>query len=51
MTSAKGSAERQSLRGVRASQTTSPVLMTIASPVKNQRCQPPALDRKLKAAP
>ena len=51
MTSAKGSAVRQSPRGVRASQKTSSPLIANASTVKNQVCQPPASARKLNAAP
>ncbi len=38
-------------RGMRYNQMTSTVLITTAMPLKNQRCQPPALERKLNAAP
>src|SRR5690606_40963185 len=44
-------AVRQSARGVCRSQRTIRPLTSTASRLKNQRCQPPAEDRKLKAAP
>src|SRR5690348_2298768 len=51
MISASGRPVRQSRRGVRAIHTTSTALIASASTTKNQRCQPPPSDRKLKAAP
>ena len=51
ITSASGSACFQSRRGVRASIHAINPLMPKASTVKNHFCQPPALARKLKAAP
>src|SRR5690606_41879589 len=47
---AKGSAVRQSARGVRESHTASRPLIPKARTLKNHFCQPPASDRKLNAA-
>ena len=51
MTSAKGSAVRQSRRGVRASHAASSAHIPKARTMKKYFCQPPASLRKLKAAP
>ena len=51
ITSASGSAVRQSRRGVRRSHSVIPALITTARPAKIHFCQPPASARKLNAAP